>query len=102
MELQFAAQAYQARSPQLLSQQCINAFVETTPKEGKTQVPIYGTPGLTLFSRQGSGPINGLHVFQSALYAISGSQLYGIDLAGTSPNVSGIPTLIGNTTLGGL
>lgn len=35
-DLQFAAQAYQTRSTQLLSQQCINAFVEPTPKEGKT------------------------------------------------------------------
>ena len=98
----FAAQAYQARSPQLLSQQCINAFVETSPKDAKTQVPIYGTPGLTLFSRQGKGPINGLHVFQDALFAMSGNQLWKVQLVGTSPNVTGKASLIGTTTLGGL
>ena len=43
-ELQFAGQSYEARAAQLLAQQCINAFVETTPQVAKTQVPIYGTP----------------------------------------------------------
>ena len=55
----FAAKAYQARSPQLISQQCINAFVETSPKEANTQAPVYGTPGLSLFARAGAGPRNG-------------------------------------------
>lgn len=95
-ELQFAAQAYTARSVQLLSQQCINAFVEPTPREGKTTSPVYGTPGLSLFSRFGPGPIDGLHVFdtQDRLMAMSGDQLWSIDRFGT-------PTLIGATNLGG-
>jgi hypothetical protein len=101
-QLQFAANAYQARSPQLLSQQCINAFVETSPKDAKTQVPIYGTPGLTEFSRQGSGPILGLHVFQDSLFALSGPALYKIDFVDTAPQLTGTAVLIGNTTLGGL
>lgn len=95
MELQFAAQAYQARSTQLLSQQCINAFVEPTPREGKTQMPVYGIPGLSLFSRQGAGPIHGLHVMGTLLYAISGNALYSV-------TNTGIPTLIGTTTIGGI
>ena len=95
MQLQFATQAYQARSTQLLSQQCINAFVETTPKEGKTQLPVYGIPGLTLFSRQGSGPIIGLHIMGSLLFVLSGNLLYSVTNLG-------VPTLIGATTLGGL
>ena len=98
----FAAQAYQARSPQLISQQCINAFVETSPKEAKTQAPVYGTPGLSLFARAGAGPINGLHVFQDTLYAMSGGQLWKIVLSNVAPANTGMATLIGNTTLGGL
>lgn len=95
-ELQFAAQAYTARSKQLLSQACINAFVEPTPREGKTTSPVYGTPGITQFSRFGPGPIVGLHVFdtQNLLMAMSGSELWSVTQFGT-------PTLIGETNLGG-
>lgn len=94
MELQFAAQAYQARAQQLLSQQCINAFVEPTPKEGKTQMPVYGIPGLSTFSRMGAGPIVGLHIMGDLLYAVSGRELYSVDSNGTS-------TLIGTMTISG-
>lgn len=95
MELQFAAQAYTARSVQLLSQACINAFVEPTPKEGKTQMPVYGMPGTKLFSRFGPGPIVGLHVFdlQDQLMAMSGSQLWAVTRYGAA-------SLIGETNLG--
>lgn len=94
-ELQFAAQAYTTRSTQLLSQDCINAFVEPTPREGKTVSPVYGTPGLTLFSRQGNGPILGMHVWdlRDTLYVVSSNQLFAV-------NEFGSATLIGNTTLG--
>lgn len=94
-ETQFAAQSYQARSTQLLAQQCINAFVETSPKDAKTQVPIYGTPGLSIFARCGKGPINGLWVMGDLLYALSGGALYSITPAG-------VATLIGQTNLGGV
>lgn len=94
-ELQFAAQAYQARSTQLIAQECVNAFVETSPKEAKSQVPIFGTPGLSVFSRLGRGPINGLWVMGTLLYSLSGGALYSI----TS---EGISTLIGETNLGGV
>lgn len=93
--MQFAAQAYQARSQQLLNQQCINAFVEPTPKEGKTQAPVYGIPGLSLFARMGNGPMQGLHIMGDLLYAVSGDALYAVTDTGAA-------TLIGSTTLGGL
>lgn len=95
-EIQFASQAYQTRAAQLLAQQCINAFVEPTPKEGKTQLPVYGIPGLTLFSRQGGGPILGMHVFDliDLLFVMSGPELWSVTDQGT-------PTLIGTTNLGG-
>jgi hypothetical protein len=94
-ELQFAGQAYQARSTQLIAQQCINAFVETSPKEAKSQVPIYGTPGLSVFARCGKGPVQGLWIMGSLLYVLSGGALYSVTPTGTA-------TLIGQTNLGGV
>lgn len=92
---QFAAHAYQARATQLLAQQCINAFVEISPKEAKTQVPIFGIPGLKKFSRLGRGPINGLWVMGDLLYALSGNVLFSV-------TDEGIATRIGATSLGGI
>lgn len=104
MDLQFATQAYQSRSTQLLSQQCINAFVEPTPKEGKTVVPFFGTPGLTLFSRMGDGPILGMHVMANNLYVVSKNKLYEITktaaLAAQASGGAVTATLIGSTTFG--
>ncbi len=104
-EIQFAAQAYQARSTQLLAQQCINAFVEPTPKEGKTQLPVYGIPGLSLFSRMGNGPILGMHIMGGDLFILSGPQLWKIsanDVANTAVGSPVAATFIGTTTLSGL
>ena len=104
-ELTFASQAFQTRSKQLLQQQAVNCFVEPTPKEGKTQTPVYGIPGQSLFSRMGNGPILGLHVMGGNLYVLSGPGLYSIaysDVLAT-PDGSPVPnTFIGTTTLGGL
>ena len=106
-QLQFAAQAYQARSPQLLKQQCINAFVETSPKEAKTPVPVYGSPGTSLFAGMGTstGPILGMHVMGDNLYAVSGNQLFQVTKQDTLNAINaGVPaasTLLGTTSFGG-
>lgn len=104
-ELQFAAQAYTTRAKQLLSQQAVNCFVEPTPKEGKTTMPVYGTPGLSLFSRMGNGPILGMHVMGNDLFVFSGPDLYSIafDDVLATPSGSPVPnTYIGRTTIGNL
>lgn len=104
-EVSWAGQAYQARSTQLLSQQAINCFVEPTPKEGKTQMPLYGIPGLRLFSRMGNGPILGLHIMVNGLYILSGPQLWVVayETFLSTPPGSPVPAyFIGTTALGGL
>lgn len=103
--VQFAAQTYQTRASQLLNQRCINAFVEPTPKQGKTAMPVYGCPGLSLFSRMGPGPILGLHIINDDLYVLSGPDLYRISGSDVDATAAGLPvpnTLIGATTISGI
>lgn len=106
-QVQFASQAYQARSPQLIKQQCINAFVETSPKEAKTPVPVYGAPGTSLFSGMGTstGPILGMHVMGDSLYAVSGDQLFQVTKQDTlnaiNASVPAASKLLGTTNFGG-
>ena len=106
--LQFAGQSYQARSTQLIAQQCINAFVETTPKDAKTPVPVFGTPGLSIFARAGNGPINGMWIMAGNLYFVSGGALYEVLASNVTENTDGsfsassAATLLGQTGLGGI
>lgn len=105
MELTFNVSAYQTRSQQLISQQAINCFVEPTPKEAKTPAPVYGIPGLSLFSRMGNGPIIGLHLMNNNLFILSGPQLWMIpysEVIEAGPGAAVTATFIGTTTLGGL
>ena len=95
-------QSYQARSLPLDAQRLVNMFTEPSPKEAKSQVPIYMSPGLSLFAAAGTGPIRGMHVMSDAdpavgelLYIISGNQLFSV-------NESGTATLLRTTNLGGV
>ena len=92
---QFAAQSYTSRSAPLDSQRSVNMFVERSPAQAKTQVPIFMCPGLDYFSRLGTGPINAMHVMADTLYALSGGELFSI-------NADGLATSLGMTTLGGI
>jgi hypothetical protein len=94
-ELQFAAQSYIARAAPLDAQRAINMFVERSPPDAKTTVPVFMCPGLVVFSRLGTGPINGMRVLDSTLYALSGGALYAVTQFGGA-------TLIGQTNLGGI
>ena len=90
--IQFAAQAYQSLSLPLDAQVCINMYVEKSPPDAKTMVPIFGCPGIDPWISVGNGPIIGLYVFQGNLLVVSGQQLYSVTPAGT-------PTLIGSMAL---
>lgn len=105
--VQFATQAYKARSTQLIGQEAINCFVETSPQDARTPVPVYGAAGLRAFSPMpfSTGPIRGMHVMRDTLYVISGRDLYAItkdSVLQAAEGTSVSNTLIGTTTIGGL
>jgi len=89
MKIPFATQSYQARSLPLSAQRVVNLFAEAAPQDARSPVVLYGTPGLTLFGTIGTGPIRGLHVMGTTLYAVSGDQLFSVSSSGTG-------TLLGN------
>ncbi|HUY05002.1 MAG TPA: hypothetical protein VMV33_17120 [Rhodocyclaceae bacterium] len=90
--VQFAAQAYRARSSSVAAMRCVNMFVERMPPDAKTPVPVYQVPGLELFSRFGRGGITGMIGMAGILYAVSGNQLFSV-------NADGLGTLLGTTNL---
>lgn len=85
----FAIATEASRSLPLNAQRLVNFFHEKQPQSSKSQVPLFGVPGLVQFTTVGSGPIRGLWQAQSILYAVSGSEFYSIDLAGNATKIGG-------------
>lgn len=94
MALIFGSNSYQLDSLKVSAQRCVNGYAEFQPPDAKTQVPIFGSPGITTFVTVGHGPIRGMFRMGSYAYAVSGTEFWRIDRAGT--------TLLLGTGIGGL
>lgn len=81
-EIVFAMESYQSRSLPLAAQRCLNCFLEAQPQGAKSQVPVFGVPGLTSFCELPTNPIRGMWNFRGILYAVGGETLYRINSAG--------------------
>lgn len=84
MRIPFATNSYQARSLPLSAQRLVNLYLEAAPPDAKSPLVLYGTPGLTLFSTCGAGPIRSIHDFDGTLAVVSGQNLYTISSGGTA------------------
>jgi len=73
--LPIAGGAYQARSPLVGLQECVNWYPERQA-DGKDRWALYPTPGLVLERTVGAGPIRALHAFGGKVLSVSGRQLY--------------------------
>jgi hypothetical protein len=81
--IQFATQSYRHPSLPLSAQRCLNMYSEKQPQDAKSLIPVLGVPGLTSFAVCGTGPIRGMHIMNSILYAVSGGTLYSVSSTGT-------------------
>jgi hypothetical protein len=93
MKINFAKQAYQARSKPLNVQRCVNYYLETAPEDSKTQDVLIGTPGLKLFTTINSSRFWGMHVMGSLIYAVIGNNVWTIDSTGAGNNLGSVGTV---------
>lgn len=77
-----ADESAESRSLPLSAQRLVNLFTEQQRPDSKSQVPLFGAPGLTAFVQNGNGPVRGYWVMQGVLYAVSGTSLYSISASG--------------------
>lgn len=85
MEIPFVGGAYTARSSNLNAQTCINYFPVVNKQDAKNVVALYGTPGLTAFSRIESGVglvVRAIHVVNDTVYVVINSRVYSISTLG--------------------
>jgi len=84
LNIPFVGPAYEVKSKKLNAQRCINLYLETGGYEGKSNIALFGTPGLELFATLGGSAIRGEHHVPSRnLFAVSGDTFYEIDRGGT-------------------
>lgn len=71
----------QGKSPNVTANKLINAYFEFQANKDRTQVVIYGTPGLTEVLDQGDTPWRGLRPFGDNLYGVHRTTFYQINNA---------------------
>lgn len=85
-EIVFGLESYQSRSLPLSAQRLVNCFLEAQPQGAKSQVPLFGHPGLSNFVVVQDTPFNvgvrGMWNFRGVLYAVIGQELYRINSSG--------------------
>ncbi|KKL66623.1 hypothetical protein LCGC14_2143130, partial [marine sediment metagenome] len=63
----------------LSAQQLVNFYAEQAPRDAKSPVALFGTPGIKAFCDGiGDGPIRGMELMNGILYVLSGDVLYSV------------------------
>ena len=84
----FGIQSYQSPALQLSAQRLVNGFLEKQPEGAKSQVPVFGVPGLTAVYLLAAMGIRGFWNFNGVLHVVANQNLYSI-------SSGGVITLIG-------
>jgi hypothetical protein len=83
MIIPFAVESYSSRSLPVSAQRVVNCYAEKEPPDAKTQVAVFGSPGMTRFATCGTGPVRGFTFMNGVAYVVSGQRLYSL----TSPGL---------------
>lgn len=83
MRIQFATQSYKSKAAKVSTQRCVNMYAAIQPKDAKSEVAVFGSPGITEFATCGTGPVRGMHLLGGVVHAVSGGTLYSVAENGT-------------------
>lgn len=89
MKIQFATNSYKSPSLPISAQRCVNMYAERQPPDAKTDVAVFGCPGVVPFVTCGTGPVRGMHKMGGVLYVVSGRRLYSVTSAGVATDIGG-------------
>lgn len=93
VQILLGLESAESRSLPLNAQRLVNFFTEREGPDAKSQVPLFGVPGLTQFANVGTGPIRQEWTMGDVLYVVSGHELYSV-------NNLGMGTLLGSGITG--
>ena len=80
--IQWATASTKGRSEAASGARLINLYAEALPRDSKSPVALYGTPGTAKFTLLPTRPVLALHVMDNSLYAVTPSALYVVSRYG--------------------
>src|SRR5262245_21533455 len=89
MKIPFGTQSYKSQSLPISAQRLVNMYAERQPPDAKTDVAVFGHPGIVPWATCGSGPVRGMHKMGGVAYVVSGQRLYSVTSAGGSTDIGG-------------
>jgi hypothetical protein len=89
MRIQFGINSYKSQSLPVSAQRCVNMYVEKQPADAKSNVVLFGHPGIVDFATCGSGPVRGARKMGGVLYVVSGQRLYSVTSGGVATDIGG-------------
>lgn len=89
MIIPFAVNSYSSRSLPVSAQRVVNCYAEKEPPDAKTQVAVFGAPGLLPFATCGTGPVRGFTFMNNTAYVVSGQRLYSVTSLGVVTDIGG-------------
>ena len=103
-EILIATASSVARAIPVSGQRLVNCYAEAQPRDAKTPVAVFGSPGIKTFGTAGDGPVRGLFEMGGVGYAVSGETFYSFTSAGTTTSRGsgiggqGVVSMAGNGT----
>jgi hypothetical protein len=73
---------FSSKSSTVTSQKLINLYRELQKEGDKSQMTLYGTPGLSEFADLGAAPVRGFRSIGTTLYVVAGGSFYSVNNAG--------------------
>lgn len=92
MLLRFATHSYQSRSPDVSAERVVNCYAEGQPRDAKTPIAVFNSPGTADFASGLAGAVRGAKRMDGVPYIVAGSGLYSIASTGTATLLGSINT----------
>lgn len=89
MKILFGTQSYKSQSLPISAQRLVNMYAERQPPDAKTDVAVFGHPGIVQFATCGTGPVRGAHKMAGVAYFVSGTRLYSVSSIGAATDLGG-------------
>lgn len=89
MKIPFATTSYKSPSLPISAQRVVNMYAERQPPDAKTDIAVFGHPGIIEFATCGIGPIRGAHKMGGIPYFVSGERLYSVSSTGAATDIGG-------------
>ena len=99
MKIPFVGQTYQATSPNIACDRCINFYPELNPQDAKDVISLLGTPGTALTYSPSGYSVRGMYVTNNTLFVVERSTLYSISTLGTITAIGTLNTNAGRISM---